>query len=110
MTAWTHLPNAKYIDQVLASVKANPESWSAAWDATRGAAWNAAWNAARNAAWDATRDASQNAIAALIAYDDSSRYLKMTPDQLRIWGELGEDPAAVLLFPAVVVYHKLKST
>jgi len=78
---WDHLPNAKYIDLVLASVKANPDEWAAAWDeknvrntrdtrnaahdaarcaaydAAREEAWKAAWAAAWKAAWAAAWDA-----------------------------------------------------
>ena len=60
-TKWSHLPNAAHIDAVLASVKANPDEWNAAWNAARDAAWNAAWNAARDAAWNAARDAARDA-------------------------------------------------
>jgi hypothetical protein len=40
MTAWSHLPNAKHIDRVLASLAANPEKWDAARYAARDAAWD----------------------------------------------------------------------
>ena len=56
MTVWAHLPNAALIDEVLTSLKAHPEKWSTAWDASRTAAqavlWGSAWAAARGAAWD----------------------------------------------------------
>ena len=63
---WSHLPNARHIDRVLASLKANPEAWdatrsatrSAAWTAARSAAWTAARSAARSAAWHAARSAA----------------------------------------------------
>ena len=132
MTAWSHLPNAKHIDRVLESIKTNHERWIAVWDAVireaiqdetwyaareaaRCAALDAAWYADRNVAWDAAWDASWNAasdsswnavrdtLIALIAYDHASKYLQMKPDQLRAWALLSEDPAAVLLIPAVVV-------
>lgn len=77
MTAWAHLPNAALVDEVLASIRANPEKWDAARDAARDAAWDAArdavrgavrgaarsaaWDAARSAAWGATRDAAWGA-------------------------------------------------
>jgi hypothetical protein len=119
MNAWSHLPNAYHIDLVLESVKSHPEIW----DAARGAAWDAAWDAARyaalgaalgaaryaawNAAWNAARGAAWNAVAALIAYDDASKYLEMTSDQLRVWAILSEDPAAVLLLPAVIAFERI---
>jgi hypothetical protein len=62
MTAWSHLPNAALIDEVLASLKDSPEKWSAA----RGAAWDAFWgaaqDAARDAAWVAVVGAARGAV------------------------------------------------
>ena len=131
MKAWSHLPNAQYIDRVLESVKSHFEIWTGAmvaawsadwsaarpaamvatWSAARGAAWDAAgavarfvaWDAARPAAWDAARSASM----ALIAYDDSAKYLDMPSEQLRVWSILSEDPAAILLLPAVVAFERI---
>ena len=72
-TAWAHLPNAKHIDWVIASIKAHPKKWTtireAAWYATfdearyaaKGVAWSAAYNAAREAAWDAAHNAAFDA-------------------------------------------------
>ena len=114
MNAWSHLPNAHHIDRVLESVKSHPEIWEAAWNGARGAAWNAAWGAARSAARGTARDAAMNAAwvtawyaAALIAYDDASKYLDMPSDQLRVWAILSEDPAAVLLLPAVIAFERI---
>ena len=88
---WSHLPNAKYIDRILAHVKtdsvaadartavaavprseaedaarsvAGDAARSEAWSAARSAAWSAAWSAARyawDASWDASRDAARDA-------------------------------------------------
>jgi hypothetical protein len=131
MNAWSHLPNAHHIDRVLESVKSHPEIWGEAWvafkDATRLAARDearlaafdatlgAARDVVRDAAFDATlgavRDAAlyaaRSAIAALIAYDDGSKYLEMPSDHLRIWVILSEDPAAVLLLPAVIAFERI---
>jgi len=63
-TAWSYLPNAKHINWVLASVKAHPEKWEAAYNAAYNAARIAAWNAARIAAWNAARIAAR-----IAAYD-----------------------------------------
>ena len=127
MTAWAHLPNAVHIDQVLASLKAHPDKWTAAyaaaWDtayieswnaaqaaayiAARDAAYSAAYSAAQDtgytAAWDAAWGAAWGAIAALIAWDNCAKYLTMTPDQLAVWSLLSSDPASVLLQPYVQV-------
>ena len=131
MSVWSHLPNAYHIDRIIESVKENPEIWVEAWNATmapwnaasdaaRLAAWDAArlaaryaaYNAARDAVWDAARDgawvAARDAAIALIAYDDASKYLDMPVNQLRIWAILSEDPAAVLLLPAVIAFEKIR--
>ena len=121
MTAWKDLPNAKHIDQVLGDAKAHPDEFVVAWDAAmsgarlaaRGAARLAAWDtagdgdaardAARFAAWRAARVsarfAARDAITALVAWDHSSKYLDMTYDELGMWYQLNEDPAALLLLP-----------
>ena len=114
-TAWSHLPNAVHIDRVLASLKAHPDVWDAAWDAARDAAWDAfryeawnpAWAAAVNAAGFAAGSAAGNAIAALVAWDDCSQYLSMTSEQLEIWYHLSERPACLLLLPAVIAFEKI---
>ena len=129
--AWSHLPNAQYIDWVLASLKENPEFWSAAMStamsAARGAAWSAARSAARSAAWyaaisaardaarsaargaarDAARDAAWGVIPALVAYDDCDRFLDMSYEKLQVWAVLSEDPRAILLLPMVYVSEQL---
>ena len=125
MNAWSHLPNAAHIDRVLESSKSHPEVWDAARTSARSGAWvrarsvsaydaayNAAYNAAAySAAWDAACDAARGAariaILALIAYDDAAKYLDMSSDQLKVWAILSEDPAAVLLSPAVIAYEKI---
>ena len=126
MSVWSHLPNAYHIDRIIESVKSHPEIWEAAWNGARGAASNAAlsasWGAARSAARGTARDAAMNAAsdaawgaawgaargaAALIAYDDASKYLDMPSDQLRVWAILSETPAAVLLLPAVIAFERI---
>ncbi len=126
-TAWSHLPNAGHIDRILASVKAHPDEWHAAYDAARfaarfaaydaarfaarfavgDAAWAAASNAARFAVGDAAWAAARAAILALIAYDDCAQYLDMSSDQLKVWAILSENPAAVLLLPVVIAFEKI---
>lgn len=120
MTAWAHLPNAMHIDRMMRNLGQTPLVWDAAWDIARDEArdvvWNAvdtardaAWDAARDAAWDAARDASRGvardaawgAIAALIAYDDCAYLFNQTPDFVRGHINLTNEPAAILLLPAV---------
>ena len=124
MNAWSHLPNAAHIDRVLESLKSHPESWCVprdmpwgaaydeAWDVTvrevvRDAAYDAARNMVWNAAWKTAWKAARGAVLALITYDDAAKYLDMSSDQLKTWEILSEDPAAVLLLPAVVAYEKI---
>jgi len=69
-TVWAHLPNAKHIDWVLASLESYPEKWAlaytasdsayAAWDAAYGAASGSAYTAASDAAWFAAFAAANN--------------------------------------------------
>jgi hypothetical protein len=64
MNAWDDLPNAKYIDLVLADLKKNLGNWVAAhndyWDAASNAARNDAWasahNVVRDDVWAIARD------------------------------------------------------
>ena len=46
MNAWSHLPNAAVIDEVLKSLRKQPKAWDTVRDAARGAAWDAARGAA----------------------------------------------------------------
>jgi hypothetical protein len=48
-----------------------------------------------------------DATAALIAFDDASKYLDMPSDKLRVWAILSEEPAAVLLLPAVIAFERI---
>jgi hypothetical protein len=97
MSEWSHLANAAHIDRVIESAIAYPEVWDAAWEAARASAWSAA--AVRVAAWDA--------IVALIAYDDAAKYLAMHSDQLKTWAMLSENPASILLIPAVLAHERI---
>lgn len=133
-TAWAGLPNAKHIDWVLADLEANQEKWSTAWNMAQGvsrhaiekvawdvawnttrevawntargtawyAAWDAVWRVIRDETWSAARVAARGAIAPLIAWDYSSKYLEMTSDELCVL----DDPASILLLPAVMVRQK----
>ena len=115
-TAWARLPNAALIDEVLTSLKAHPEKWvaargaarGAAWYATRGAAWDAVWGAAWDAAWDALRGkarvAAGDVIAALIAYDDASQFMKLPAEQLKAMYRLDPHPMYLLLQPTAAIF------
>ena len=125
---WSHLPNARHIDAMLAHLRQHPDRWSAARDAAWGAAYDAAWGAARGAAWgaarvaayDAARDAAydaarvapwdaalgaaRGACAALIAWDDCAYILDMPADAVRLLAAVGNH-AAILLLPAVLAMN-----
>lgn len=130
MNAWSHLPNARHIDRVLESLKSHSEIWAAArdsatgfdrptaWSAGRSASFNAGrhleWDAAYAATWSVTRetdwsagDAAWDSVTSLIAYDYSANYLDMPSDQLRVWAIISEDPAAILLLPAIIAFERI---
>jgi hypothetical protein len=88
MSKWSHLPNAKYIDRIIAHVKANPKAWDAAWDA--------AFAGARGAA----RVAARGAISALVAWDRAGDLMDLPAEQVNILALLG-DQTALLMYPAI---------
>jgi hypothetical protein len=126
-SAWSELPNAKYIDLVIDSLKKNPAAWAVAknaawkvamdaartaartaargvtWNAARGAAWDAAWGAA----WGAARNAAWGAILALIAWDNCGYLLEEKPEDVKMLALLGNH-AAVLLYPACLALNTTK--
>lgn len=135
MNAWSHLPNARYIDWVIKSLWENHKLWytalddasKEAWypvflearDAADVAAWEAlaaAWAAAQYAAYVAAHlepcvaariaAVSRGAILALITYDDCDKYLQMTYEKLKMYAILSEKPQAVLLLPMKYVKEK----
>ena len=99
--AWSHLPNASRIDQVLAHVKANPKEWAAARYAARDAGRSAARDAAYVAARDAAYVAACDAALALVAWDHAGSLLDLPSDQVLMLSKLGQ-PAAILMYPAVL--------
>jgi hypothetical protein len=136
MNAWSHLPNAKHIDRILASAKANPELWLHTSQQARYQVWIDIWNQsleyaeeqaryqvwqqaryqayaqpydqARKQAWYQARDQVTGALLALIAYDDCASYLDLSVDQLQMLYALTDHPACFLLQPSAVVFAKEK--
>ena len=98
-TAWAHLPNAALIDEVLTSLKAHPEKWSTAWDASQAVLWGAAWGAARDAAW--------STVATLIAYDDAGQFMKLPVEQLKAMHRLDPHPMYLLLQPTAAIFAEV---
>ena len=107
MSAWKDLPNDKHIDWVLESLKTHPQLWHDTHNKEWAQAYDQAWDQAYDQAWDQARSQASYACLALIAYDGSVKYLSMTSDQLKVWIELSEDSAAILLLPMVQVKEKL---
>ena len=121
--AWAHLPNAAHIDRVLASMKKNPEKWSAAWYAAGYEAWDAAWNAAEGAAegaaggaaggavleaaLDEAWDAAGGAILALVAWDDCAYMLELPEDALKVLRAVGNEQAILLSVAANILKETL---
>ena len=116
MNKWAHLPNAKRIDWVLASLKDYTKEWDVAWSAVRGAVcyvtrdevWKAIKNKTRNAAWSVARSASLDAILTLVAYDDCGYMLESDVGELKILAAFG-DTKAILLLSACIVFNETKS-
>jgi hypothetical protein len=69
--------------------------------------WRIAKSAANNTVKDVVSDAGRDAIMALIAWDDSSKYLDMPSDKVRLMATLG-DHKAILMLPAVLAFEKSK--
>ena len=94
--------------------------WASARDSARDSArasvwasvWTSAYDSARVSVWASARDSAWlgafGAICALIAYDDSSKYLNMKIDELKMWSVLSEDPASILILPAVMAFEQIK--
>ena len=122
-TEWAHLPNAKYINDIIASLGTHNTVWldaspcqprDAAWEAALEAALEVAREGARPAVWAAAweaaaaaRPAARCAILALIAYDDCAYMLDSDPEEIRILAKLG-DQRAILMQIGCIAYNKIK--
>jgi hypothetical protein len=129
IAAWSHLPNAAHIDQVLNdhrvhSVKFADARQHVTRDTSKDTVWWAAWDAAsdlgRNTAWDAASDividsgssnavswdawfSATDAVLALLAYDCAGEYLDISAAQALVWGEIRCDDSYLLLKPYLIV-------
>jgi hypothetical protein len=117
------LVNSDHIVRILDNVKQFPEiwskettvvladqkwidSWNKAYDLSYSADWRTAWDNAQDEAIDSnngylTTYSAQGAILALMTWPESAKYLTMPTDQALVWGILNDDPAVVLLIPAI---------
>ncbi len=128
MSEWSHLPNAKHIDRVLQSANQYPDIWREIWFAARSSIPDTTWNVAWSEAWLAMIGAgvtqivkhvcnndhemlgkglARSSLLTLITYDDCEQYLSMTSEELRLWSLLSNNPAAILLLPAVIAFERI---
>jgi hypothetical protein len=125
MNAWDHLPNAKHIDRILASLKADFEIWNRAYHETlvedKAHVFIQAFAliqpndldtlhtiqiAMRDLSWSYSAvDAATDALIALVAYEDSAKYLELSVGQLNMLYQLNEHPACFLLRVAVRAFE-----
>ncbi len=128
MSEWSHLPNAKHIDQVLASVKTYPKIWTTTWPTNRTLdlydkfrtsflkaseteIWDTFLDSNLDSALGTVPDDAFNAVydtlLALVVYDYSTKYLTMPSEHLKTWALLSDDPPAILLIPAISAFEQI---
>jgi hypothetical protein len=133
---WTEVPNYVYIQQILDSITSHPEFWlgvSRVTDDVHSTAYNTAWTNSieekrtfvRMQAMRFVRDiiysikeitkerepiyiVVRNSVLALLAYDDASKYLFLTPEKLTMIIALSSHPAAILMYETVRILDKIK--
>jgi hypothetical protein len=131
MNEWSHLTNGARIDQVLESFKSNERTWKwlrqeglnnfkfpvVWWFNSYASAYDKICIDDKNEIWDIITSFFLNvdegifiigSLIALVAYDDCANYLSMSSEQLKIIALIGENPAAILLLPAVIVLEKIE--
>jgi hypothetical protein len=90
------------MDQV--SEQARDQAWHQAWHQAWVQAWDQGRKQARDQVWDQVWHPARDVLLALITYDDSAKYLKLSIDQLQMLYHLTEHPACLLLQPAAMVF------
>jgi hypothetical protein len=125
MNAWDHLPNAIHIDCILASLQADFEIWNRAYHETLVEdkahvfiqafafmqpndldTFHTIQTVMRDLSWSCSAvDAAMDPILALVAYEDSAKYLELSVDQLNMLYQLNEHPACFLLRVAVRAFE-----
>ena len=126
MKQWNITANSEHILRIIQDVDSRPKlwkqeskivlidqkwvnAWNQAYDVSYSADWRTAWDNAQDAAIDSNNDhlitySAQGAILALMTWTESSKYLTMPADQALFLSILNEDPAFVLIFPAVKIF------
>lgn len=106
MSAWQHLPNAKYIDRVLTSVNETPEKWIAAHSASRGVDSteipDSTWTAAMKIAYNYERVEAY--YETYYAVRDAAYAASVTPIIFESWWIVRDAAWDVLL--ALVIYDE----
>jgi hypothetical protein len=121
--AWSHLPNARAIDQILELLETDTVSWQRNYGihASLGkevvtvrrqmdqdqdqACWalrRHIWNSAQPLGYVSAYYAAYDAVVALIAWPESVQLLTADPDQVRVWAQLGSLPARLMRTACIV--------
>ncbi len=123
-TAWSHLPNATYIDRIIVSVKADPKTWSQTWYnphhvpvaaverlqirfEAKNKGWDTLWPEIRAAfitpnpakfgdQYYNSRLVVRDATLVLIVYDECGYMLDSDPGELALIAKLGDTRAALM--------------
>ena len=124
--------NQQHIDRLILIMKNSPDVWD---ERIRSVIWDAPWYNAmmiakqiinktyiahikinlellatsvnrrgRHPSWIS---APMGAIYGLVAWEDSNRFLEMSAAELEVWAHLSEEPAAILLLPAVIAFEQI---
>lgn len=127
-TPWAHLPNAKYIDRILESIKVNEAQWKYDWrNITCGMPqekydeiWDDAWDdgmthledQCRAEVWSELNQRLNGAtvrspIMGLVSYDECGYMIESDPGELSILAAF-RNQQAILLLPAAIVFNEIK--
>ncbi len=131
MSSWSHLPNAVYIDRIVASVKANSVEWDQAYKISENLKlshitgwspayelcqtpdlhwiWHDVWSHLAFDSYNSSEVSAWQAITALIAWNDCGYMVDSDPGELAILAKFGT-PAAILLLAACIAISKINNS